>query len=279
MSDTVIARLAEFQPSDLTCKAVSAVMTIVPGSPELVPYPGMHQVVSNLGDDPALVAKAMKYVGDDQVTDVLWMSRMIDHGDRGYAIFTGVASALSLFFKKKTVSEALETDKQQRNDAVLKAFALGYLAWKAFPGTIPERTKMFAATPAGRSLLTWYAATEIGLPFADNALIGGGRLFDDFMDKYGSEQLARLSGMATGRDIDGAGEALDGLRGTIRENIDKVRPHLDRIGGAVQEYAPTVMNTADKAAGIAANVADVMPVYKMLGARLAAEGAVVRARG
>jgi hypothetical protein len=40
-----------------------------------------------------------------------------------------------------------------------------------------------------------------------------------------------------------------------------------------------VMDGADKVAGVVASGADVLPVYRLLGARLAAEGAIIRALG
>jgi len=279
MADSIPVRLAEFTPEDPTFRLVSTVMKAVPGSPDLVPYPALPAVVGALGGDPLEVAAASRHFGDEELGDVLWMSRLVDTGDRGYAVFTGVSSALKLFFgKKENRAEAFETDPQQRNDAVLKAFALAYLAWKAFPGTIPERTRTFTTMPAGRALLTYYAAIEVALPFADNALLASGRLFDDLLDKYGNDQLKRFTGLAGGRDVGQVGEVLSGLRGGISETIAKVTPYVDRIAGAVSSHAPGTMNFADKAAGVLANVADVLPVYRLLGSRLAAEGAVVRGR-
>lgn len=49
------------------------------------------------------------------------------------------------------------------------------------------------------------------------------------------------------------------------------------VADAAAPYVPGVMNASDKIAGVVAGAADVMPVYRLLGARLAAESAARRA--
>lgn len=277
MSESLLARLTEFTPADKTPRLVDAVFKVVPGAPTLTPYLGLPQVVAAMGGGPADVAKAMSKIDDPEVADVLWMSAAVDTADKGYAIFTGVGSALKLFFSADK-SAALETDTQQRNDAVLKAFVLSYLAWKAFPGPIPQRATQFAQSPGGRALLTWYAAVDVALPFADNALLAGGNLFQSLMQKYGAEQLSRFSGLLGGKGADGVQGALAALTGPIEGTINQVRPYADKIASTAKEHLPGAMNAGDKIAGVLATAADVMPVYRYLGARLAAEAAVVRSR-
>ena len=279
MADSILTSLAGFQPTDPTARLVTGLMNIVPGAPPLVPYPALASVVASVGGAASDVAGATAQLENEELLDVLWMTDLVDTGDRGYAIFTGVGSALKLFFgKKENRAQALETDNQQRNDAVLKALALSYLVWKAYPGTIPQRATAFAESPAGRQLLIYYAAVEIGLPFADNAALAGGRLFDDLMARHGKDQLARMASLAGGRDLGQVGEALSAVTGTIRSTIEQVRPHLDKIAGALKTHAPGAATATDRAAGVLANVADVMPVYRMMGARVAAEAAVARGR-
>lgn len=277
MSESLLARLTEFTPADKTPRLVDAVFKVVPGAPTLTPYLGLPQVVAAMGGGPADVAKAMAKIDDPEVGDVLWMSAAVDTADKGYAIFTGVNSALKLFFSADK-SAALETDTQQRNDAVLKAFVLSYLAWKAFPGTIPQRATRFAQSPGGRALLTWYAAVDVALPFADNALLAGGNLFQNLMQKYGAEQLSRFTGLLGGKGADGVQGALASLSGPIESTINQVRPYADKIATTAKEHLPGAMNAGDKLAGVLATAADVMPVYRYLGARLAAEAAVARSQ-
>lgn len=278
MSESILSRLAEFSPTDTTPRLVSAIFSVIPGAPALPPYPALPSVVAALGGGPEAMGGASRHLNDPDLADVLWMSGLVDSGDRGYAVVTGVSSALKMFFGSGIKSEALETDDQQRNDAVLKAFALAYIAWKAFPGTLPERAAAFAAAPAGRALLTWYAAIEIGLPFADNALSSGGNAFSTLMDRYGSAQLQRFSGLLGSKGGEGVPGALAALTGPIQSAVTAVEPHMARVADTAKQHLPGAMNTGDKVAGVLANVADVLPVYRFLGARLAAEAAVLRGR-
>ncbi len=279
MSDTVLARLAEFAPADATPRLVNAVLSALPGIEPLPPYPALPSVVAALGGTAADMPLATAKLDDPDTADLLWMSSLVDTGDKGYAVVSGVSTALKFFFgKAEKRADALDTDDQQRNDAVLKAFALAYLAWKSSDGPIAGRAATFAAMPAGRALLAWYAAVEVALPFADNAVTGGGKVVDDLFDKYGAAQFARLSALAGGRDLGGVQGALGALTGPIRTAVEGAWPHVGRVADAAGQYLPGALNVGDKLAGLVATGADVMPVYRYLGGRLAAESVVHRAR-
>ncbi len=276
--DALLPRLAEFSPTDVTPRLVDGLMTVIPGSPALPPYPALPAVVKAMGHGPELMPAATAHLADPGVQNILWMSRMVDAGDKTYAITTGVMSAVRFFFgAKENRSAALETDKQQRNDAVLKGFALAYMAMKGFDGSMADRARAFAAAPAGRALLTYYAAIEVALPFADNALSGGGALVDGLWDTYGSANLAKLSALGGGESMDGVEGAMSALTGPIKSAVDTVLPHVDKIAGVAKAHVPGAMATGDKVAGALAGLADVLPVYRYLGGRLAAEAAVVKA--
>ncbi|MDP2305007.1 MAG: hypothetical protein Q8P18_03165 [Pseudomonadota bacterium] len=280
MSDTVLARLAEFSPTDATPRLVDAVFTALPGIDPLPPYPALASVVAALGGTAADMPNATARLDDDASADILWMSGLVDTGDKGYAVVSGISTAFRfLFGKAESRTDALDTDIQQRNDAVLKGFALAYLAWKASDGPIAGRAAAFANMPAGRALIAWYASVEIALPFADNAISGGGKVVDDLFEKHGAAQFTRLSSLAGGRDLGGVQSALTALIGPIRTAVDAAWPHVERVAKAAGDFLPGAMNVGDKVAGLVATGADVMPVYRYLGGRLAAEAGVLRARG
>lgn len=280
-SHPVIARLEEFAPTDATPRLVNAVLTAMPGVEPLPPYPGLAAAVAAMGGTGAQMAGATAHLGNEDIADILWMSALIDTGDRAASVVTGVRSAFKLFTGRGTegnLSNALETDTQQRNDAVLKALAIAYLAWKSSEGSIPDRVKTFTASPAGQAIIAWYAAIEVALPFADNAAQGGGQLVDKLFSGA-PEQMKRLTSLAGGKDLGGVGQALSALTAPIGKAVDAVRPHLDKVVGSAQKTLPGAVDASDKVAGILANVADVMPVYRYLGGRLAIESAVLRSRG
>lgn len=282
MSHPVLARLAEFSPTDATPRLVNAVLTAVPGVEPLPHYAGLASAVAALGGGSEQMAGATAQLDDEGIADILWMSALVDTGDRAVSVVTGFRSAFKLFTGRgqtDNLSDALETDTQQRNDAVLKALALAYMAWKGFDGSIPERVRAFTASPAGQACLAWYAAIEVALPFADNAAQGGGQLVDKLFSGGAPDQMKRMASLAPGKDLGGVGQALASLTAPISKAVDSVRPHLDKIVGSAQKNIPGAVDAGDKVAGILANAADVMPVYRYLGGRLAAEAAVIRARG
>lgn len=271
MSDVNIpVRLAEFSADDKTPRLVQAVFSVIPNSPPLVPYPALPSVCAAMGGTPLDVAQAAGHLNDESVHDILWMSAMVDSVDRGYAVLTGASSAMKLFLGRGTKA-ALENDSQQRNDAVLKALALAYMAWKS--GDVAA----FSRLPAGRALLTWYAAMELALPFADNAATSGGDLFSDLLGKHGASQLQRFSGLMGARGTGGVQGALAGLTGPITAAFQAVVPHARTIADTAGKYLPGALSTADTAAGVLSSAADMMPVYRYLGARLAAEAVIAKA--
>jgi len=276
MSGELNNALMEYKSDDYTVRLLGAVYSVLPGAPDWSYYSSLAQAV-NAFDVPADQARrAQEIAGTEPIQDVIWMSRLMDKGDSGYAIYTGVRSALNRFFGDG--SRGIETDDQQRNDAVLKALGIGYMAWKAFDGTIPERAAAFKATSAGQALLWYYGAIEVALPFADNALLKGGDIMANLFDDLGAEQVDRLAGLAGGKDLGGVQEMLTSLSGSLRGAVDAAAPHIEPVAGAARKYVPGVMGSADKVAGLVATGADVLPVYRLLGARLAAEAAIYRAR-
>lgn len=280
MSESVLTRLAEFPPSTSTVRLVDAVFATLPGIDPLPPYPALPAVVAALGGAATDMAAATAKLDDPASADILWMSRIVDTGDQGYAVVSGISTAVRFFFgKAEARAEALDTDVQQRNDAVLKAFALAYLAWKASDGPITQRVATFTQLPAGRALLAWYAAAEIALPFADNAVTGGGNFVGDLFNRFGPAQFAKLSSLAGGRDLGGVQEALSALTGPIRGAVDSALPYAGKVADAAGKYVPGALSVGDKVAGLVASGADVMPVYRYLGGRLAAEAGVRRALG
>lgn len=271
----VDAALREFKPEDYTPRLVTGLFQVVPYSPAIVPYAAVEDALKAIkpGFQPLDIAKARAASVRPEVQNILWMGNIIDKADGGYAAFTGIQAAWSMFSGKK---DALETDSQQRNDAILKALGLAYLAWQTSDGTIPERVERFRTLPAGQALMTWYAAVEIVLPFTDNLAASGPGFVATLLGQAGG-QMGRLAELTGGKDVAAALPMLQGLSGGISRVVDHVGQYSGPITKTVQQYAPSALAGADKVAGVAANAADLLPVYRYLSGRLAAESAVVRA--
>jgi len=270
------ALLHEFKPDDYTVKMLQAIFKVVPYAPTLNHYRSMEEVVRTLNPNanPIAFGKVRIEAMGQDIQDVLWMGNLLDTGDKGYALFTGLKSAVNLV--RGQGAAALETDDQQRNDAVLKALGIAYMAYNAFPGSVSERVEAFRTTPAGQALLMYYASIEVALPFADNAAVGTANVVDRLLQSAPA-QVQKLTGMAAGKSLEGAVETLRSLAQPIQKVVDVAAQYTKPVAQTAQQYLPGALGGADKVAGLVANAADVMPVYRYLSIRLAAEGAAYRA--
>lgn len=268
--------LAEFKPDDYTPRLVNTLLGVIPGAPTLTPTPSvLGLLTARVGTPtPTQIQQVMAAQAEQDLADILWMGRLIDSGDKGYALFTGLQSVWGLF---RGTAGAADTDVQQRNDAALKAIGLAYIAYNAFPGSVAERAQRFIASENGKALLTYYASVEIALPFADNAVAAGGKFFSGLLAKDGAGQLSRLASMAPGRSLEGAQAMLAQLTGHIDGVVSHAVKYTKPVTQSLAAYVPAVGSAVDVGAGVVANAADVMPVYTYLTARLAAESAVARA--
>jgi hypothetical protein len=270
--------LQQFTPDALTCKLLRAVYGVVPYSPKFDQFlsvdDALRSVRPEAGGTDFVRARDMAANGPE-VADILWMGRLMDTGDKGYAIATGVFSAINLFRGKGAAS--LDNDAQQRNDAALKALGIAYMAYKAYPGSLAEKADAFRASPAGQALAVYYAAIEIALPFADNAAMASGDFLSKLFDQEAAGQSSRLASMAGGQNLEGAHAMLQALTGQLQKVVDVAKGYVKPIADAASPYVPGLMGGADKVAGLVASAADVMPVYNLLSARLAAESAARRA--
>ena len=275
---TIDEALQEFSSDALTCKMLRSVYKVVPYSPELPHFSTVDDAMRSIRADASesdLVRARDIAANTEDLADILWMARLLDAGDKGYTILTGLWSAVKLFQGKG--SDALETDGQQRNDAVLKALGISYMVHKAYPGSLTEKAASFRDSPTGQAIAVYYGAVEVALPFADNAAVTGSSFLTDLFAKAGGAQANRLASMAGGHSVEGAQAMLTTLTEPLQRVVAHTAKYTKPIAEAAGPYVPGLMSGADKIAGVVAGAADVMPVYRLLGARLAAESAASRA--
>lgn len=269
--------LAEFSPDDYTVRIVEKVFDVVPFAPRLPAYRSVDDAVSQLFPQatPEQRARAQAVADSEDTKAALWIANAIDTGDSGIAVYSGLKSALGLFFGKR--ADALESDPQQGVDAGLKLLALAYLAHRLFPGSIAQKLELFHTTPAGQALELYFGAVEVALPFADNAVTGTGDFVGKLMARYGGDAAGKLTSFAGAKVAQEASGMLAALLGPIEGVTQRVVPYTRSIAERARQYAPMVATGVDKAAGVVATAADALPVYRYLGARLCAEGAVLLA--
>jgi len=260
---------------------LKALYGAIPGSPVFGFHESMDRVVHTIKPtaSPADVAKARQIADNDKnIADILWMGRVMDTADKAFGVVGGLLTAFRLFEGKG--AEAFENDTSQRNDAVIKALGLAYLIYHAYPGSVSEKVRAFQGSPAGKALLMYYGAVEVALPFADNAAMWGAGGISRMITSEAGAQHSRLASLAEGQDIGKANEMLTHLVESIEQTANTAKGYVKPITQAIGPHLPSAAftaNMADKAAGALATAADVLPVYTLLSAHLAAESAALRA--
>jgi hypothetical protein len=264
--------LAEFKPEDYTVRLCNTIFKVLPFAPSAMPYGNLGDAVQALSPSPSaqILSKAEQYARAEPVTKTLWVANAIDTGDAGIAVYSGVRSAVVLFFGENK-SDALETDPQQAVDAVLKLLGLSYIIYRLFPGSIPDRVRSFYALPAGQALAMYYASVEVALPFADNIVSSGGHFVHNMVQRYGSDAAGKLQSLIGADDLANSQGILASVMAPMESAVQRVTPFATQIAEAAKTYVPGALNVVDKAAGIVATGADAMPVYRYLVARLTAE--------
>jgi hypothetical protein len=246
---SVSQALALFGPSSLTWRLIAAVLGAMPKAPDLVHYASVAEAARSVAPavDPAA---ADARAATEPVEELLWMGRLVDATDRDRPF-------------RMDGEHDLEV---QADDAILKALALGWWAWRTGAGTAEERAEVFRVRPAGRALVAWWAAIDVALPLA------GGDL-EALIAARGSQQLSRLAALAGEHSIEGALPATRALVPTLQRVVDLATRRSEALAMAAAPYVPGLLARADGAEEAVGARADRMPAYKLLAARLAAEHA------
>ncbi len=273
--------LADFSERDYSVRLVRTVCNVVPFAPELPDWFSMVEGLKILEPDAKrpVLERAQSLAREPGPQRALWMIRALDTADTGIGVFSGVKSAYLLTQATNNAErlDALETDTQQAVDAVLKGLAIAFIAYKLFPGTLSEKVAAFRATETGQALVFYFAAIEVGLPFADNAVEGTGTTLSSLLDRFGADQQAKIGAVAGEEEATQAMAMLRELAGPLDTMVGMAKEHLGGISSAAPGFLSTALNVGDKVAGAAATGADLLPVYRFLGARLVAEACLRQA--
>lgn len=276
MREKLDAMMGQFKADDYTVKLCNGIFSVVPFAPKFNFYSSLSDAARAVDARPDTLANAKTLSQTEDIEKALWVADALDTGDKGIAIYTGVKTAFGLFFSSEK-KKAFESDPQQAADAALKALGMAYMIHKLFPGTVAEKVEAFRTLPAGQSMALYYAAVEVAIPFTDNILTGSGNVIDDLLAKAGNDTAGRLASLAGADGAQAASTILQQLKGNLDVLIKKVATYAGPIAEKAKASMPGVMDTTDKVAGAVATGADLMPVWRLLGSRLAAEAVAMRA--
>lgn len=268
--------LIEFKQDDLTVKLCSGLFGVLPFAPDFKYYFNLKGAAETFGGDPALLERATSLAARDEFAQAIKVVKALDTIDSGLGVFTGIRNVYSKM-KDKDRKRTFEADPQQAADAAVKLLGISYMIATLFPGGISEKVSAFLQTRAGKELALYYASVELALPFTDNVLEGGADLLDKILDVHQGDVEKRFSAFAGGTPLADVQPILFQLKDQMTALLGQVKMYLDPLTSRVESFVPQAMNVADSATGAAATAIDMMPAYRFLGARLAAEAAVFRA--
>jgi hypothetical protein len=273
MGSSLDEYLGSAAETDLTATMLRSVFAIIPYAPPFAHYASVDDAARALGASTDQLEAVRKEADKPVYAEAMTMARIIDAGDLAYTTITGITAAYKAYHGD--IVGALETDPQQRNDAVAKALALAWMAERILPGPIDQKVDLFRQLPAGKAIAMYYTAIEIALPFADNVLQEEGFLATLF-EGSATSAASRVAAMAGGTDMGAATAMLRGLTTGLERVATHVAAYARPIAKTAAEYVPGALTAADAAAGAAAAAADLLPVYTVLGTRLVAEAAAHR---
>ena len=270
--------LAEFPEGAVTVRVAHAIFGSVPFAPKQPAYTSLGECAQaffpQITDDAQTLV--FKLAQGEDVQSALSVAHAIDTGDTGIAVFSGVTSALGLFLGHGT--KALDTDTEQGVDAAMKLLGIAYVVHKLFPGSPAEAASAFYTTPAGQALGYYYAAIDVALPFADNVASAGGNVIESILGRHGGAAAGKIAMLPGGAQIASAAQGMMGsLIAPMEGAVRQVTPYVSSIASSAVQHLLGVMSMVDKAAGAVATGADVLPFYRYLVGRLAAESVVLRA--
>src|SRR5688572_3230677 len=138
-------KLAAYSDTDVTLRVLGAITSSVPFAPKMPTYRSLGDCQQTYYPQATPEAQNLLYklAQQESVASALSVADWIDTGDTGIAVYSGISSALTMFFGKST--RALETDSEQGVDSALKLLGIGAMVYKLFPGSPTEKATSFYA--------------------------------------------------------------------------------------------------------------------------------------
>ena len=269
--------LADYDKTKLTVKLVQAILGSIPFAPPNKAYADLAGALElHHADAPdGVLERAIELAADKKVADAMKVANVLDTSSTGLSIFTGLQSAMALFGGG---GEPVKAAVQQKADAALKAIGLGFAVHRLFPEGLLNRIEVVQSLPAGRTLLVYYGAVEVALPFVVEVNADESHHFvTQLVQKHSAGSLAKLAPAIGQEGLKGAQGALGEMLGLLDKVVEHTIKHVDAIAGHATQILPKRFGKGS-AAELVATGADALPVYQWLVARLVAESLLYRAR-
>ncbi len=278
MNDPVTVNLEQFQEQDYTVRICRLLFENVPKAPPFVFYRDLKGAAQRLGsmESGELPSSIVEAANSEMIKRTIWVADKLDVADAALVAYTGVSNVFSWLSGRRPGGHTFESDRQQAIDAVLKVIGVSYLTTKLFEGSIRERTAQLLSLPAGREMVLYLCVAEIALPSLDNVIAGGWEYASRHLQSGmadGVSRFGQITGERTTEELKGSFNEMNKVLGQTMSNVQgRLGPVADRLTSAM----PAILNVTDSVTGLLASSLDTLPIWRFLGARLAAEASVQR---
>ncbi|MCB1138341.1 MAG: hypothetical protein KDK23_06265, partial [Leptospiraceae bacterium] len=106
---------------------------------------------------------------------------------------------------------------------------------------------------------------------------GAGNWINQLLNQQGDAAEKKFSEFVGQGSISEVRQILQTVGETMDRTLVQVKGYLDPFMDRIQGSLPGIMNAADSVTGGAATALDMLPVWKLLGSRVAAEACALRA--
>ncbi len=278
MASDIDARLAAFGPRDVTLLGTNALLRVLPFADPVPPASNLADIARtmNLTLTPAQAARAEALVHEDRSRRALWLATGLDAGDGIITVLSSIKSAIALYMGRHGGARPpTGWSDHQAGDAVLKALAIGYLFDLCFPNSEDPIVDL-AWLPSGRALLAYFATAEVALPFVEG-LVDGTHALSVLLPIHVDAQARKLATVVGSAPVQAARQHLPALAPVADALVAASAGYLSPFAQSVEERIAGSTRVVDRVGDVVAAGADILPVYRLLGLRVVAEAAVLRA--
>ena len=278
MASAMDEQLERFGARDMTVLLCNGLLQVLPHADPLPAVSDMGGVLRGVSPDAGadVLQRAQQVAAEERSRKAVWVATGLDAGDGILSIFGGVQAALALHVGRKSGAQApADWAGHQAQDAVLKTLAVTHLMLRLFPDE-PDPAAVLVRLRAGRSVAAYLAAAEVALPFLQATIAEEG-VVSRLVEQHGEAQMRKLGGVIGTTAAEAAFEASPRVVALLDELVRCSGEHLTPLASAAEDKLPGTTRIVDGMLDVAAVGADILPVYRFLGTRLAAEAAAWRA--
>jgi len=277
MAQDLDGLLADTSEASPPYRVLDVLLKVSPGAAGVPVWPSVAGAAEQLGIAAEHAPRAKELARGGEHQSALWMLQGLDTGDDVVSVLSGLATSVKIYLADSADPSFDLSRQKQAEDAVKKALGIAWAVDRLFGGTPEQRVEALGSTESGKTLLAFYAVSEIALPFLADTSEQGSRLVDQLIERHGVEETAKLGEVVGADRLAGAQAVLPLLLPHLREAVTANEKRLDTLVEQMQKRIPALLRATGHIGEAAGHGVDALPMYHLLGARLVAEAALRQA--